>query len=160
MKINSNRFWAIFTLFSILIYGVFKIPVLRLYASVLNWIIDMLHLPAARILSFLYQQGNHQDMANYSLGWTIYYPTYLLLHLLFIHLLFKNQPKIKKILSIGLTALVLLLVVFWFVLLQSGNPEAAGFFRNLFYKLFGLPFILLAIEGGRILYNDISSKVN
>jgi len=26
-----------------------------------------------------------------------------------------------------------------------------GFFRS----LFGLPFILLAIEGGRILYNDI-----
>ncbi len=160
MKIKTKRFWAVISLLSILVYGVFKIPVLRLYASGLKRLIDLLNLPADGILSFLYKQGDHADMANYSLGWVIYYPTYLLLHLLFIHLLFYQQPNIKKVLSIGLTALVIMLVVLWFIFLQLGNPEIAGFFRNLFYKLFGLPFILLAIEGGRILYNDILSKID
>jgi len=158
MRLRNNRVWAVITLFFILLYGIFKIPVLRVYASLLKLAIQKLNLPAEGVLSFLYQQGDHEDMANYSLGWIIYYPSYLFLHLVFIHLLFTDQPKLKRTLSIILTVLVFTLVAFWLVFLELNLPSIAGFFRDFFYKLFGLPFILLSIEGGRILYNDLQKR--
>ena len=80
----------------------------------------------------------------------------LLLHLTFIFLLFRDQRKAKKYLSIGLISLVLILIG---ISLLGKVLEINAIYRTFNYafkQLFGLPFILLAIEGGRILYNDIN----
>lgn len=160
MTLKLHRLWASLVLILIIIYGVLKIIVLRLYADSIRWLIDQLNLPAANLMSFFEKQGNHEDMARYSAGWIIYYPTYLLLHILFIHLLFHQNKRLKFILSIGLTILILSLVALWYIFLKAGYSELSTFFRTMFYNLFGLPFILLAIEGGRILYEDLSKTLN
>lgn len=88
-------------------------------------------------------------------GWLIYYPTYLMFHIIFIYTLFYDQKRIRNWLIIALVGFIIidfsLIVIFKelnFTLLYS-------ICYQLFQKLFGLPFILLAIEGGRHLFREL-----
>ena len=60
---------------------------------------------------------------------------------------------------IGLSSLIGLIIFFWVLFVKIDEPQLASFFRIQFRNLFGLPFILLAIEGGRILYKDIAKLI-
>lgn len=89
------------------------------------------------------------------LGWIFYYPTYFLLHIAFIYLLFKKQKQTRNYLILGLTGLIIISVGLALVGKFFEWSMVYNISYDAFQKLFGLPFILLFIEGGRILYNDI-----
>ncbi|MBR06546.1 MAG: hypothetical protein CMP48_02585 [Rickettsiales bacterium] len=150
-----HRVFAGIILFLIVIYGTLKIWVLRFYASLLDSTASLFGIGNNSFFEALRKQAEMEEQRQQTLGWLIYYPTYFLLHIVFIYLLFKNNLKVRNYLMIGLTALIVSLVLLWVLFLTCGFPELARFFRDLFKNLFGLPFILLIIEGGRIFYQDL-----
>jgi len=88
-------------------------------------------------------------------GWLIYYPTYLMLHILFIYTLFYNQIRIRNWLIITLVGFVIIDLGLIIVFKQLEFDMLYRICYSLFQKLFGLPFILLAIEGGRHLFKEL-----
>jgi len=152
---NRHRIYSVLNLFLIVLYGVFKLWMLIVYHKFVLWLASVFQINLSNVLewlnSFSVENGNHENI----LGWFIYYPTYLLLHLSFIYLLFRKQKNVRNILSISLIVLVFFLVLVSII----GKLLELDFIYKTFYysfrQLFGLPFILLAIEGGKILYNDI-----
>lgn len=139
----------------IVVYGILKNVVLRIYSQIIMALARLLGIEDSTFFGFLRNQAEQDWQREDKIGWIIYYPTYFFLHVLFIVLLFKHNKKTQTKLIIGLTCIIGLLLSFWILFLTIGKPEIAYVFRVQFRKLFGLPFILLAIEGGRILYNDI-----
>lgn len=157
---KNHRIYAVVTLIFIVFYGILKILVCRLYAVPVGFILALFGFDPIHVLSQLNEFSPGETFSDHYLGWPIYYPTYLMLHLVFIHLLFFNQKRLKKQLSLGLviviaTLLILIFVGKWFNFTFIYSTSYA-----LFRHLFGLPFILLSIEGGRILYSDIERKLS
>lgn len=150
-----HRIFAGVVLVLIVIYGVLKIWVLRIYSSILDGLANYLGIGDNQFFEMVRNQAKQEEFREQTLGWVIYYPTYFLLHIVFIFLLFNNNIKTRNYLMIGLTVLISSLVFLWIIFQTTGLLELSLFFRNQFKNLFGLPFILLAIEGGRILYNDL-----
>ena len=144
-------------LVAILCYGILRIWVLEFYADFLSTLLEAFSVDINDFRHLFHSEVS--TWKPYQYGWVIYYPTYFLLHVLFIFFLFKKQKKVRNSLIIGLTLLI-------FILLAS---IPLGRFLDLFWlsnmswvlfrKLFGLPFILLAIEGGRILYSDLTKRL-
>ncbi|WP_258100429.1 hypothetical protein [Marinoscillum pacificum] len=154
-----HRFFAGITLFLIIVYGILKIWVLRLYAQLLDGVANFIGAANNDFYELVRNQAKQDEFREQTLGWIIYYPTYFLLHIVFIYLLFDNNVRVRNYLMLGLTALICMLVFLWVLFTSIHIPEIGNFFRDQFKNLFGLPFILLAIEGGRILYTDIT-KLN
>lgn len=157
---KNHRIYAVVTLIAIIFYGILKILVCRLYSVPVGFILTLFGFDPIHVLSQLNDFSPGETFKDYYLGWFFYYPTYLVLHLVFMHLLFFNQKRLKKQISLGLVIVVgaLLILIFmgkWFGFMFIYSTSYA-----LFQHLFGLPFILLSIEGGRILYNDIERKIN
>lgn len=159
MDKTYSRPLAVLVLFLIIIYGILKIWVLRVYAAVLDWCAEMVGLQNNSVFQIVREQAKQEDVVEQTLGWLIYYPTYFLLHIAFIYLLFANNLKVRNYLMLGLTALITVIVILWVGFLAIKQPDIADFFRKQFRNLFGLPFILLIIEGGRILYQDLERLV-
>ncbi len=61
---------------------------------------------------------------------------------------------------LGLTVLIFLLVAFSLIGKLTDINLLYQVSYDAFQKLFGLPFILLFIEGGRILYKDVMGNQN
>jgi hypothetical protein len=154
MKVNINRILVLAVLVSIMIYGILKIWVLKVYASFLDSAAGLIGLENNAFFGIVRGQAENESVRNQTLGWLIYYPTYFLLHIVFIFLLFDRNRRVRNYLSIGLSTLIVLLLSGWSLFGLMGMDELSYFCRLQFRNLFGLPFILLAIEGGRILYND------
>jgi hypothetical protein len=162
LKNISSKALSSIILVLIICYGFFKILVLGIYSKLVLICIEKVGIDPHRFIFTLNNYAKKQENVNGILGWLIYYPTYFLLHILFIYLLFNKQTKTRNTLIVGLSVLVLLLV--------GGSAIAKWLDFNILYvvsyeafqKLFGLPFILLFIEGGRILYKDVmgNSKSN
>jgi len=150
-----HRFLAGIVLFLIVVYGILKIWVLRFYASILDAAAKWIGLENNSIFNVVRNQARTEVQQEQTLGWLIYYPTYFLLHIAFIYLLFNNNIKVRNYLMLGLTGLISGLVLLWMIFTSLQMPELGNFFRDQFKNLFGLPFILLAIEGGRIFYFDL-----
>ena len=150
-----HRLFAGITLFLIVVYGILKIWVLRLYAQLLDGLADFIGADNNEFYEMVRNQARKDEFREQTLGWLIYYPTYFLLHIVFIYLLFNNNVRVRNYLMKGLTALIGSLVFMWILFTSIQMPEIGNFFRDQFKNLFGLPFILLAIEGGRILYTDL-----
>lgn len=152
-----------FTLILILSYGISRLALIRLFSDLVNSILSIFNLDAdiiLRVLNSLYHTKYKDVYREDLLGWLIYYPTYLMFHILFIFLLFSKERKVRNYLSIGLVSIVFLLVVCIIIFKLAGMIKLYVAFYSLFKSLFGLPFILLAIEGGRILYTDIIELSN
>lgn len=140
---------------SILLYGIFKPVLQRLFANLFrNW--ENYQAYTDRLNDFSQTPKYNEDL----MGWIIYYPTYFLLHILFILVLFKHQPKTRNWVALGLTSFIGFLLVCMITgkLISSNNLFHIPY--NIFQSLFGLPFILLAIEGGRILWSDLNKLTN
>ncbi|MAE85024.1 MAG: hypothetical protein CMB80_19970 [Flammeovirgaceae bacterium] len=152
-----HRIFAGIVLTLIVTYGILKIWVLKFYASLLETASRIANIENNALFEAIRNQARTEEIRYQALGWLIYYPTYFLLHIAFIYLLFNNNLKARNYLILGLTALITSLVSLWVLFLIWGFPELARFFRDQFKNLFGLPFILLAIEGGRIIYSDIQT---
>lgn len=155
-----HRFFAALTLFLIMVYGILKNWVLRVYASSLDYIAQIFGVENNWIFETIRNQSKYVKLRDQTLGWIIYYPSYYLLHILFIYLLFNNNQKARNYLMIGLTLVITMIIGLWIFFQLLNQEEVADFFRGQFKKLFGLPFILLAIEGGRILYMDLEKRLN
>lgn len=151
---NRNRILSIVILLLIVCYGILRILICRIYSIPVSWLLESIGISPTELLA----QWNAFDTTgefDHLLGFIIYYPTYLGLHLLFIYLLFKEQPVVRKWLVIGLILVVGILLSSVFIARWLDFTVLFNLSFKLFRQLFGLPFILLAIEGGRILFNDI-----
>lgn len=157
---KNHRLYAVIVLISIVFYGIFKVLVCRLYSVPVSFGLELFGFDPAEALDKLNNLSATTEHMDHYLGWLIYYPTYLLLHLVFIQLLFFHQRKLKKQLSLGLITVIGLLLIFIFVGKWKGLTLLYSTSYALFQHLFGLPFILLSIEGGRILYSDIEKKLS
>jgi hypothetical protein len=157
---KNHKLYAIIVLMSIVFYGIFKIFVCRLYSTPISFSLELLGFDPTEILYRLNELSKTEEYQDHYLGWVIYYPTYLILHLVFIQLLFFNQKRLKNQLSFGLIAIIGLLLVLIFTGKWAGFTIIFSTSYALFQHLFGLPFILLSIEGGRILYTDIEKKLS
>lgn len=143
----------------ILLYGILKYRFIALYSDIVYSILIFIGIDSSALLSNLNLVFKSEVWKPNLLGWFIYYPSYYFLHILFIHLLFNKSKKIKNLLVISLTTLIALLVSGTIIGKMTNQILLYEFCYDTFHKLFGLPFILLFIEGGRILYNDIMNKV-
>lgn len=155
MNKRLNRIYSVIILALIVVYGILRIWVQKLFGRFLIYLASVFNVEENWVFQVFTSEANNAHFREQKIGWIIYYPTYFLLHILFIYVLFNNQIKTRNILIIGLTVLVSSIVLLWIVFLNLGMLELAVFFKYQFKNLFGLPFILLIIEGGRILYLDL-----
>ncbi len=151
----SSKALSSIVLVLIVCYGFFKTLVLKLYSDLIIQIFDKFGVDPTPIIETLYSFSKSPKLVKGIIGWFIYYPSYFLLHILFIFLLFHKQKRTRNYLVFALSGLILFLIslsiigkIFDLHSLYLVSYEA-------FQKLFGLPFILLFIEGGRILYKDV-----
>ncbi len=159
MQSRHTRPLAVVVLISIIIYGILRTFVLKIYSQTLSVIAQVLGVENNWLFQSIKKQARIEAYQEQTLGWLIYYPTYFLLHIMFIYLLFNKNTNVRNYLMIGLSSLIGLIIFFWVLFVKIDEPQLASFFRIQFRNLFGLPFILLAIEGGRILYKDIAKLI-
>jgi hypothetical protein len=126
-----------------------------LFSHLIDTLFNLLGFDTAKIVLYLNDFALRDEPIDGIIGWMIYYPTYFLLHLIFIYLLFSNQIKTRNYLLAGLTIVVFLLVSISIISKILEHNAIHKISYEAFQKLFGLPFILLFIEGGRILYKDV-----
>ncbi|REE01622.1 XrtX-associated membrane protein [Marinoscillum furvescens] len=152
MKRNT---YATVVLVLILVFGFFKLWVMSLFSNSVYELLYLVGVKGDLLRKWLNEFRETSSWEETILGWFIYYPLYFFLHIAFIFLLFRYNRKVRNWVALGLTVVVSTLVLgsvvgklldweMMYVICYQG-----------FQKLFGLPFILLAIEGGRILYNDV-----
>ncbi|MEQ8554275.1 MAG: hypothetical protein RIC53_16580 [Cyclobacteriaceae bacterium] len=140
--------------------GVFKDPVLHELSNFLNWLNGRSQLfDVDEFQEVLSSTSSNIMFYNKNLGLLLYYPLYLSLHFLFILTLF-DASKFRTRL------IVVLLVVF---LTVGGCRVVFGIFEwtslkqystHLLKTLFGMPFILLLIEGGRLILQDLEKTIS
>ncbi|MEM9895324.1 MAG: hypothetical protein AAF789_03050 [Bacteroidota bacterium] len=154
-----SRALSVVVLLAIVSYGFLKVLFCRIYSVPIAAFIELIGFSPDQVLSTLHDfQNRDQKQLDHLLGWFIYYPTYLLLHLIFIQLLFWQDKKLRRGISIGL------ILVVGFLLACIGLGKLLDIYYlhylsyTLFQKLFGLPFILLTIEGGRVFFSDINKR--
>ncbi|MEO9476977.1 MAG: hypothetical protein ABJG41_15640 [Cyclobacteriaceae bacterium] len=158
LKNISAKALSTMVLILIVLYGFFKNWVRGVYSKFIEICLEFANIDSRELVRHFNSFSETTESISGILGWLIYYPTYFLLHVAFIFLLFHKQKKTRNYLTIGLTGLIALSVG----LALIGKILELELIYNISYdafqKLFGLPFILLFIEGGRILYNDIFEK--
>ena len=156
----THRTLATIVLILIVVYGFFKGHVRIFFSRLAEWSISQIGLDPQLIQEYIVIVSSKEEGPAGVLGWLIYYPTYYLLHLVFIFLLFKHSRNVRNVVAVGLSLVVLILIV----LILAGKYFELNMLYKISYesfqKLFGLPFILLFIEGGRLLYNDIFQQDN
>lgn len=155
-----KKYLSYAVLILILIFGVFKLWVLSLIAPAISFLLNLAGLDVDAIVSWLHGITANVHSGDHILGWIAYYPVYFLLHVTFISILYRHNKKIKLFLIALLSAVILLLIAGVVIFRILEMTYMANVFLAFFRNLFGLPFILLAIEGGRILYNDIVKLSN
>ncbi len=132
--------------------------ILKFFSATTLYLLDLVNINPNSIFEWMNINYERTVFFQKNIGGLLYYPIYLLLHLLFIHFLFGNS-RARKILIICLASLVLILltgrIIFGFLDLVHWQQLCS----HLLKTLFGLPFILLAIEGGRILYADLNKML-
>ncbi len=150
----KKRFSTV-VLICILVYGIFKIWVLNLFTPFVESSLQFVGLDTSFLIYQLHLITGGVHEGDYLLGWLFYYPSYFMLHVLFIWILYKNNKSTRNILILLLITVISVLILGVIIFRYVDMVMMANVFLTLFRSLFGLPFILLAIEGGRILYGDI-----
>ena len=126
-----------------------------MYSIPVSFLIELFGYEPDKILISLNSFSIANDYKDHYLGWFIYYPSYLLFHLVFIFVLFQKKKKIRNIIAIALIIFVSILVIGTLVAKFLDLMIVYKISYELFQNLFSLPFILLAIEGGKIIVSDI-----
>ena len=156
---NSNRAFSILALVLIVLFGLFKYWILETFSTTTIYLLDLININPNSIFEWMNIHYERTTFLRRNIGALLYYPIYLSLHLLFIHFLF-YKSNVRKILIISLASLVIVLLVGRIVFALLDLVDLQQLFSHLLKTLFGLPFILLAIEGGRILYQDLSKMLD
>jgi len=123
------------------------------FTNILNLVVDI-----KIINSFFNQLSLKNEWDENAAGWLLYYPTYILLHIIFIYVLFYNKTKIRNWLIFSLIGFVTIDFALIIVFKELDLYLLYKISYKMFQQLFGLPFILLAIEGGRHLFREILSS--
>lgn len=146
---------SVVVLSTILAYGFLKIWFCRIYSSIVARVVLFFGYDPSSLLQKLNAFSTAEKYQDHYLGWFIYYPTYLLLHLAFVFFLFRPNKQMRNKVWFGLLLVVFGLI---FIIIFSKLFHISLLFEisyGLFRHLFGLPFILLVIEGGRLILQDI-----
>ena len=160
MKLSKKRILSLIIFITIVIYGVLKCRLLVNYADSVIGLLDALGFDSNNVIEQLNFYAEKKTLKTNIMGWFIYYPTYIGLHILFIFVVFWDNKKLRNIFLYGFIGVIILLVS---ISLVSRYHEFYTMYRisyDLFRNLIGLPFVLLFIEGGQILYNDIKKKLS
>ena len=153
---NFNRIASVLVLLAILVYGFFKLWFCRMYSAMVARGLALIGYDPSVVSHRLNSFSLSNQYKDYYLGWFIYYPTYLILHLVFIFFLFSSNKKIRNKVGVGLLLVVIFLVLFIIFSKLFQIPMLFEASYRMFQNLFGLPFILLAIEGGKLILQDIN----
>jgi len=153
---NLTRWLSYLVLIVILLFGFFKYWICHSLSPAVAQFLQRLGVDSQQLLVRINELSHDDKFRDHYLGWFVYYPAYLGLHLLFIWLLFYRNSLWRKRIMLGLIILVISLLVCIAVgrVLHIGLLYIISF--TLFQNLFSLPFILLMIEGGRILWQDVN----
>ena len=151
----SSKVLSSAVLVLIVCYGFFRILIRKIYSELLFDTLHFFRINPKELILFMNSFSTSEEEVEGILGWLIYYPSYFLLHVLFIFLLFHRQKRTRNYLVFGLSGLILFLIVMSITGKLFGIQPLYIVSYEAFQKLFGLPFILLFIEGGRILYKDV-----
>lgn len=152
MTNSVQRILSTTILITIVSYGMYKEYAKEFFTSILKKFFNI-----SDISNYLNYISKKQVWDNDAAGWLIYYPTYFLLHVLFIVILFSDQKKIRNWLLIALVGFIFI-DLFLIVLFKELNfHQLYSISYGLFQKIIGLPFILLVIEGGRHLFKELLS---
>ena len=152
MHNSVRRAISILILLSIIAYGMFKDYLKEYYNYVIQKFFNTDTL-SKYLNDFKMSQIWDKDIV----AWLIYYPTYLLLHILFIYTLFFKEIRIRNWLIAGLLTFVFIDLMLIVIAKELHVQLLYNICYRLFQQLFGLPFILLAIEGGRHLFKELLS---
>lgn len=152
MRSMVRRVGSILTLFSIIGFGMFKNHIKAYIASIIQ---KYFHTDPISV--YLNELSKNAEWDKDIIAWILYYPAYLLLHILFIYLLFYKEERWRN----GLIAALIIFIVMDSILIIFFKVmhfhALYGICYHLIQNLFGLPFILLAIEGGRHLFKELIS---
>lgn len=151
---------AILIALIIIFYGIFKIWFCKIYSVPISGFIEVLGYSSRDFLDDLNAFSIRSSYKNHYLGWFIYYPTYILLHLLFVFFLFSDNKVIRNKICIGLIISIIALLMIIFLSKYGNYHLSFEISYSLFQNLFSLPFILLLIEGGRTLVMDVDRMIS
>ena len=153
LKNISSKALSTVVLILIVCYGFFRMLIREFYSQFVNYVLNLVGLNPERLTNLI--KNFSKANIDSGLGWLLYYPSYFLLHILFIFLLFHKHKKVRYYLVSGLSGLIFFLVSMSIIGKYFNIYSLYIISYEAFQKLFGLPFILLFIEGGRILYKDV-----
>lgn len=154
---NLRKKAAYFIGFVIVVVAFFKYWLLNSFALVVSGTIEFMGGDPLVVLNFLNANSNYQVYQDHYLGWFLYYPLYLGCHFVFIYVLFEG--KTRKRVFFWVTVVITALLAFIALGKFAGLPALFEISFALFQNLFALPFVLLVLEGGRILLSDIDKKM-
>lgn len=155
---NSRKLLPYFILAFIIGFSFFKYWFVDFCSDAVSGLLNAIGGDPGALLDFLNRNANYTSYQDHLLGLLIYYPIFFGLHYLFIFTLFTGRNRrITMLIVTGVVLLLLSLIAIGKLLdIQPLFSISFAMFQN----LFALPFLLLAIEGGRILLSDIEKKLD
>ena len=144
----------------IILFAFFKFWWFHLFSDWVGSAMLFIGINPQEVLGFLNNNSNYNVYKDHYLGWIIYYPCFLALHLLFVWLLFSYTPVLHKRIMIGLVLLIFTLICLIVLGKAIGSVFLFGISFKLFQSIFALPFLLFLIEGDRILLKNIDDKLS
>lgn len=153
MDHKKDRLFSLLIGLIIITYGVLGPTVLPYYQSFVKYLLS------DEIFSSLESVFNGSKIGDKDVNnmgkYFVYYPSYLILHLGLIGILFRKTPKSRNIgvafILVGLPAIAVLSILFHFTELKTLYEISYSLFKT----FVGMPFILFIVEGGRILDHNI-----
>jgi len=150
MSDSIRRISSVCILISIITYGMFREYGKEFYTNFISYFIN-----TETLNSLINKLTLRNDWDEDAVGFLLYYPTYLFLHVLFIYLLFYTRIKIRNWLIFALIGFVIIDFGLIIVFRELDLYLLYKICYISFQQLFGLPFILLAVEGGRHLFKEL-----
>ena len=139
----------------IVLYSLFKYWILNLFSWLIYKILSISGFSRNILIDFIKHYYEIQVWEDYKTGAILYFLIYFLLHIFFIYFLFRDTPKLRIGLIIGLVVVVgsmaLALTIGWYYKFKTVYFIS----WNLFHDMFVFPFLLFAIEGGKIIWTDV-----
>lgn len=157
MSSRNERLASIIIGIAIITYGILSTHLVPYYQSLVERIISIELLDQLKTY-FSGRRFSKEDQFN--LGkYFIYYPSYLILHIGLIAILFRKAPRSRKIgfiaIGVGIPFLAFLSLFFF----QIGWMAFYNATIGMFTTFVGYPFILFVVEGGKLIDKNIDKLI-
>ncbi|MEQ9303366.1 MAG: hypothetical protein RJQ14_05570 [Marinoscillum sp.] len=150
---------SIIIFFSIIGMGIFKFWILESLSPVITWILSGFGIDIASFEFLSFDEITPNELSNEKIGYFLYFPIYLSLHILFAGVLFWDKPRVRNWLMFSILGVIGTLILLRITFTINEMKYPAHLSDRFLRKLFALPFLLLAIEGSKIIYSDIKKRV-